>query len=378
MKIAVDFREASRLNKTGKGWYAYNLLAAVLAQDSQNEYIFYIDKLCALPEEFKKFSNIAWRRINRRSIFWHLAVLRDLKAAHGSAPADLFFATTSFIIPALAARTLKTIIIVHDLVAFLFPDHNKKAVFIEKMTLKFALKKAVKVITISENTKKDLLKKFAPSTSSLIDKIASVPAAASEKFHQMSLPEIKNFRISHNLPERFILGVGTLEPRKNFTTLIDAFAQVNQEFPNLKLIIIGAKGWKYKQIFDRVHHQDIKDKVIFRGYVAENDLVGYYNGAEIFVFPSLYEGFGIPPLEAMKCSCPIIASNAASMPEVIGTGGLLVDPADTRGLAEAIKSILVDRDLRNKLVNRGQHQSQKFSWQSSASKLIQLFRSIAR
>lgn len=365
MKIAVDFREASRPNKTGKGWYTYNLMQAVLEQDSQNEYIFYIDSAATPHAEFQKFKNITWRQINRRSIFWHLAVLRDLKKL----TPDLFFATTSFIIPALAPKTLKTIIIVHDLVAFLFPNHNKKAIFIEKMTLKFALKKAAAIITISENTKHDLINHFKKIASVPI----SVPAAASEKFYQMPLAEIKNFRSAHNLPERFLLGVGTLEPRKNFVTLIDAFAQVVQEFPNLKLIIIGGKGWKYKQIFDRVRHQDIKDKVIFSGYVGENDLAGYYNCAEIFIFPSLYEGFGIPPLEAMKSGCPVIASNKSSIPEVVSSGGLLVDPADTRGLTEAIKSILTSQDLREKLVAVGQHQSQKFSWKSSANKLQHLF-----
>lgn len=369
MKIAVDFREACREQKTGKGWYAYNLMHAVLEQDHANEYVFYINKAAQPPLDFQKFHNIAWRRINRRSIFWHLAVLRDLKRSRP----DLFFATTSFIIPALAPRPLKTIIIVHDLVAFLFPNHNKKAVFIEKLTLRPALKKAAKIITISENTKQDLISRFGEIIS-IAQKITLVPAAASEKFHQMPLAEIKTFRIQHNLPERFILGVGTLEPRKNFTTLIDAFAEAAQDFPNLKLIIIGGKGWRYKQIFDRVHHQDIRDKVIFRGYVGENDLIGYYNCAEIFVFPSLYEGFGIPPLEAMKCSCPVIASNKSSIPEVVGAGGLLVDPADTRELTEAIKSILVDRDLREKLVAAGRMQAQKFSWRNSAEKLIQLFK----
>jgi len=366
MKIAVDFREACRDNKTGKGWHAYNLMQNVLEQDADNEYIFYVDDNAAVGKI--SAPNVNWRVINKKSIFWHLAVLRELKSAPAKTQPDIFFAPTSFIIPALAPKTLKTVIIVHDLIAFLFPYHNKKAVFIEKMTCKSALKKAAAIIAISENTKKDLTSLFHPP----LEKISIIHPAASDNFKKLSKEEIEKFREKHNLPDQFILAVGTLEPRKNFTTLIEAFARAALDFPHLKLIIIGEKGWGYQQIFKRAAEQNLSDKIIFRGYVGEQDLIYYYNAAEAFVFPSLYEGFGIPPLEAMKCGCPVIASNTSSMPEVIGNAGLLIDPKNEKDLRQAIKSILTNQKLRKKLIKEGFKQSQKFSYKNSAARFLNI------
>jgi glycosyltransferase involved in cell wall biosynthesis len=358
MKIGVDFREASKKDKTGKGWFAYNLMKNVFEQDSKNQYILYTD---SIPADFSHFKNVEFRLIRGKSIFWHLKALRDLKIEKP----DLFLALTSFIIPALAPKNLKTIIVVHDLVAFLFPiKHNRKAVLIEKLTLKKALKKAIKIITISKSTESDLIKLFANKVVNLSEKITIIPCAASENFKKLSSTEQKN-------PENFkyILGVGTLEPRKNFEKLIEAFSLISKAFDYLRLVIIGGKGWGFEK--------NESDKIIFKGYVAEKDLIHYYNSAEIFVFPSLYEGFGIPPLEAMQCGCPVIASNISSMPEVIGSAGLLVNPTNAHELAEAIKSVLTNQDLRSRLVAQGLVQSQKFSYKLSAQKLIELFKKIA-
>ncbi|HBB02872.1 MAG: group 1 glycosyl transferase [Candidatus Peregrinibacteria bacterium GW2011_GWF2_38_29] len=355
MKIGVDFREASKEDKTGKGWFAYNLMKSVFEQDEQNQYILYTD---SIPADFQNHKNVEFRLIKSKSVFWHLKVLRDLKLEKP----DLFLALTSFIIPALAPKKIKTVIVVHDLVAFLFPiKHNRKAVLIEKLTLKKALKKSLKIITISKSTESDLIKLFEKKIANLSKKITIIPCAASENFKKLSSSEQKN-------PENFkyILGVGTLEPRKNFEKLIEAFNLISKTFDSLRLVIIGGKGWSFKK------HES--DRIIFKGYVAEKDLIHYYNSAEAFVFPSLYEGFGIPPLEAIQCGCPVIASNVSSMPEVIGSAGLLVNPNDAQALAEAIKSVLTNQDLRSRLVAQGLVQSQKFSYESSAQKLIKLFK----
>ncbi|KKQ71840.1 MAG: group 1 glycosyl transferase [Candidatus Peregrinibacteria bacterium GW2011_GWC2_39_14] len=357
MKIAVDFREASKKDKTGKGWFAYNLMKNVFEQDAHNQYILYTD---STPSDFPNFKNIEFRLIKSKSIFWHLKVLRDLKCEKP----DLFLALTSFIIPALAPKNLKTIITVHDLVAFLFPvKHNRKAVLIEKLTLKKALKKATSIITISKSTESDLIKLFAKKIKNLSEKITIIPCAASENFKKLSPTEQKNLE---NF--KYILGVGTLEPRKNFEKLIDAFNLISKTFPALRLVIIGGKGWSFKK------HES--ERIIFKGYATEKDLIQYYNSAEVFIFPSLYEGFGIPPLEAMQCDCPVISSNVSSMPEVIGSAGLLINPNDVHELAEAIKSVLTNQDLKRRLVAEGHIQSRKFSYKSSAQKLIKLFKKI--
>lgn len=366
-KIAIDIREAGA-EKTGKGWYTYNLVLELLKLDKKNEYLLYTD---SEKNPYREFKNAKLCVIGGKGHRWHFNVLKDLKAVKP----DLFFAPTSYIIPSLAPKWLKVIITVHDLVAFLFPaSHNAKAVLIERLTLRRAVKKASQIFVVSENTQKDLLKRFRYSH----ERIHLVPCAPSDFFREPSKPEdLARFRQKHHLPEQFILAVGTLEPRKNFGTLIKSFVLIKSRLPESKLVIVGKKGWKYKHIEEKLREYHLENDVIFPGYLEAEDLKKMYAIATVFVFPSLYEGFGIPPLEAMACGCPVVSSNVASLPEVVGDAGILIEPKNARKIADSVVSLIENDQIRNMLVERGLRRAEKFSWQHSAQAALRVFEKMA-
>lgn len=363
MKIAVDIRDAVR-QKTGKGWYVYNMVGELLALDRDNSYILYSN---SKKNPFAGFQNATLKFIESSPVKWHFKVLRDLKEEK----ADIFFAPTSYIIPAFAPKNLRVIITVHDLAAFLYPSaNNTKAMIVERLTLKRALKKASDVFVVSENTKKDLLKKFKFRE----HRIHLTPCAASQVFSgPVSEEELSAFKSEKNLPDNFLLAVGTLEPRKNFSTLIKSFVNIKKWHPGYKLVIVGKKGWKYGEIESTIKKYGLEKEVIFPGYLKDADLKKMYKLAKVFVFPSLYEGFGIPPLEAMASGCPVISSNRASMPEVIGDAGLLIDPTNAYKLADAVSGLLENENVRNMMVERGYRQAEKFKWENGARTALDVF-----
>lgn len=368
MKIAIDIREAGH-EKTGKGWYTYNLVQEILKLDQSNQYLLYTDNN---KNPFSNFKNAEIKNIPEKSWKWHFKVKKDLLLQK----ADLFFAPTSYIIPAFIPKNFPVVITVHDLVAFLFPStHNTKAVLIERLTLKKALKKANHVFVVSDNTKTDLLKKFKYPQ----NQVHLVPCAPADFFRKpVPAEELVEFKQKLNLPENFILAVGTLEPRKNFSTLIKSFVIIKRKYPDYKLVIVGKKGWKYHLIEKTLQHYNLEKDVIFPGYLEDLELQKIYSVAKIFVFPSLYEGFGIPPLEAMASGCPVVSSNVASLPEVIGDSGLLIDPKNAHNLADAVISLIENDKIRAMLIERGYRRVQKFTWENSAKVALYVFESMKK
>lgn len=370
MKIAIDVRDADG-ERTGKGFFSYGLVSNILAQDKENQYILFSDKKNnPFAVQLEGRDNIKFKFLPLTGLKWHLEALKELKVEKP----DLYFAPTSFIIPAFAPKWLKTIIVVHDLVAFLFPrNHSKKAVFIERLTLKRALRRAFKVFVVSENTQNDLIKLFNYPKSHTVE----VPCALNDLYRtEIDPKESEKIRTKFKLPEKFILAVGTLEPRKNFANLIKSFVLVKRKYPDYKLVIVGKKGWKHGEIDRAIRQFKLQEDVIFPGYMKDAELHHTYHLAEVFVFPSLYEGFGIPPLEAMASGCPVVASNVASLPEVVGDAGLLIDPKNAVKIADAIISLIEDKQVRNMLLERGFHRVQKFSWVNSAAIAIEAFNSM--
>ena len=353
--------------KAGKGYYAAHLVDEILKKDKVNQYILYTD--CPV-EIYQSFENAETRPIYKKNLFWHKAVLKDAYKEG----LDVYFSPTSYIIPAIHnPKKLQVVMTVHDLVAFLFPSrHNKKAVFTEKLTLQTALKKVVKVLSVSENTKRDLVRRFK-CDDELVDIVSN---AASDIYEPIPEDIYDHFSEAHNIPEKFIFCAGTLEPRKNYPTLLRSFALVIEEFPDIKLLIAGKRGWMFDEIYKTVHDLGIEDNVRFLGYVPERNLVYLYNLATVFVWPSLYEGFGIPPLEAMQSGCPVITSNTSSLPEVVGEGAITVNPNDEEALADAIVEVLKNSEFSKELIRKGFRQSRKFSWKLSADRFLDIIKAL--
>jgi glycosyltransferase involved in cell wall biosynthesis len=361
-KIAIDIRE-TLAKKTGKGWYTFVLAKHLFKLSPETEFVLYTT---TKNPEFESFRNVRQVVIKARGFLWHLRALGHLKKEKP----DIYWAPTSFIIPALAPKSITTVITVHDIVAFLFPQgHNRKAVFLERLTLRRALHKAAKIMVVSRNTKADLIKLFDIPEND----IEVAPCSASAQFTTITdQKELTKVRQKFNLPEQFLLGVGTLSPRKNFIRFIKAFNSLSENYPDTHLVIVGNKGWN----FDDVLKEGSRDKVHLIGYVEAEELVALYNMAKVFVFPSLYEGFGIPPLEAMSCGCPVVTSNISSLPEVVGDSALLIDPYSTEEIAGAIGTLLSNPELHQELSRKGLRQATKFSWGNSAKKLIEVFQNL--
>jgi glycosyltransferase involved in cell wall biosynthesis len=260
-----------------------------------------------------------------------------------------------------AAWAGPSVVTIYDLSFVRFPRafNALNRVYLTAAT-RAAAKRARVVFTISEHTRRDIVR------------LLSVPArrvvvtypAADERFGVLPTEEVVAFRRARDLPEVFIFAVGTLEPRKNVVGLLEAYARLPR--PRPPLYIGGGSGWRFSPIFDTVERLGLRDQVTFLGFVAEDELTHWYNAARLFAFPSLYEGFGLPVLEAMACGTPVITSNAASLPEVGGEAAILVDPLDTEQLARELQRVLDDDQLRLEMRAAGRIQATRFNWRAMA------------
>jgi len=289
---------------------------------------------------------------------------------------DIFY-SPDFVLPPL--RHGKTMLTIHDLSFMRYPectDANLR-VYLNKVVPR-SVQRADLVLADSQHTKDDLTELLGVEA----NRVQVIYPGVEARFRPIEDRAIlEQVRKRYNLPSQFILGLGTLQPRKNFTRLIEAFAdlrsfdlaQDRSAICDLRLVIAGGKGWLYEEIFATVERLGLGEQVVFPGFVADEDLPALYNLADLFVFPSLYEGFGLPPLEAMACGTPVITSNASSLPEVVGGAGLMVEPTDVESLAQAMRRVLEDESLQQEMIAKGLEQANQFTWEKAAVKLFSLY-----
>lgn len=227
---------------------------------------------------------------------------------------------------------------------------------------------AAHVVTISESGRDDVHRHFGVP----LDRISIVSPGVDSIFRPRSTASVEDFRRRQELPQDVILHVGTLQPRKNIPMLIDAFADLARD--DVTLVLVGGKGWFYDEIFDRVHALGLKGRVRFPGYVPDDELPLWYNAASALVFPSHYEGFGMPVLEAMACGTPVIAARTSAIPEAAGNAALLFDSNDRVALRQRLASVLDDPSLTAKMREQGLMQARRYSWRSSARKMLEIYR----
>lgn len=283
----------------------------------------------------------------------------------------IFHATNFITLPTIKAINIVT---VHDLAFLRYPETTDERIYRHHTTwLPYSLKQADHIIVDSYQTKQDLIDYLSVEE----HRISVVYLAADEKFTRKTDEEIKKVRKKYALPDSYILFVGTVEPRKNLITLIEAFSILRDKYHvKEKLVVVGARGWKSSSLFRRIDELHIGDNVIFTGYVDDRDLPAAYSGASIFVFPSLYEGFGLPILEAMQCEVPVVASSVSSIPEVLGDAGILVNPFDADEWAESIYGLLQNEMLRGIFVQRGLKRVSNYSWRKVAEETLSVYRMV--
>jgi glycosyltransferase involved in cell wall biosynthesis len=281
---------------------------------------------------------------------------------------DLFHGT-NYALP--RSRQARLVVTIHDLSLVRHPHLGTAALsgFVRRMTR--SVIEATRVIAVSDATRRDLVDLLAVSP----DTIRVVHNGYDPRFQPLPASAARHrVRERYNLVDPYILHVGTLEPRKNLDMLIRAYAHLRRE-PHIAhgLVLVGDRGWKYEPIFRLVEQLGLRDAIRFTGAVPADDLPALYNAADLFVYPSLYEGFGLPPLEAMACGTPVVTSNVSSLPEVVGDAALLLDPHDEGGLVEAMARGLADVELRQHLRERGFEQARQFSWERCARETLAVY-----
>jgi glycosyltransferase involved in cell wall biosynthesis len=351
----------------GINWYIYNLLRHLPQVAGHYRYTAFLSESRFSPEPPLAVcrSRLPTARAPVR-IFWEQAIQ---PAALRRAEVDLLHAM-AFVSPLLAP--CPAVVTVYDLSFLRFPErfHPLKRLYLRLFT-QWSVRRARRVIAISESTQQDVVRLLGKPA----DWVDVVPCGVDRRFKPQTPAAVRAFRQQQGLPERFILFLGTLEPRKNIVLLLKAYAQLvaRSGDPPPKLIIAGGKGWFCQEIFAAVEQLDLANRVIFPGYVPEEEKPLWYSAAEIFIYPSLFEGFGLPPLEAMACGTPVIVSDTSSLPEVVGDAGLKVPPTDATALAEAMATLLHHPATRAEWRERGLKQAARFSWLDTARQTVHVY-----
>jgi glycosyltransferase involved in cell wall biosynthesis len=364
VRIGIDAR---KLQDFGIGTYIRNLLRELAKLDRQTEYVLltkpeHMDVAKTLGENFRAVPDSSGQYSIAEQISVPFAVRRER--------VDLFHAT-HYVLPALTPS--RSVVTIHDCIHLMFPDYmrNRLGYAYARASLYTAAHKSDRIFTVSEQSKRDILKFFNVPP----EKIVVTPNAIDDRFSVPPSEEhVMQIRERYQLSHSYLLYVGNIKPHKNLERLIEAFHLVrSQGRSELELIIIGDEISKLQSLRRAIHKYDIHRSVRFLGYVPDNTLAVLYRLASVFVFPSLYEGFGLPPLEAMASGTPVVTSNVSSLPEVVGDAAVLVDPYSAEAIADGILSVLRSTHLRDDLRERGLKRAQEYSWARSVQRVRDIY-----
>jgi len=375
MRIAIDYTAAIRQG-AGIGNYVRSLVDAMLAQDSRNHYTLLTSGRPTREHPFPKADNVRGRSIiipdRYLNILWYRWRL-PLHATFFTGQADIYHGP-DFVLPPINGKVRK-VVTVHDLAFLEHPEYAvpQLAAFLKKVVPE-AVAAADVVAAVSQSTSQTLIEHFRIPP----EKITIIPNGIRSYFRRITDPILlAATRHKFGLKHPLVLGVGTLEPRKNHLGLIKAFhkaqsAAGNRSRPAM-LALAGGPGWLYNETQQLIAKLKLENKIRFLGRVSELELITLYSMADVFAFPSFFEGFGVPPIEAMACGAPVVTSNTSSLPEVVGDAALLIDPYNTGELARAMLQVLENEQLREELRQKGYARAQHFTWPTSASKMLSVY-----
>lgn len=393
MRIGIDVRSLLDIEPSGVGEYTFNLLKNIFDEDNENQYVLFYnifkksaDRL--LVDNFKDiYANVEVKAYNFPNRIFNPFVqyFNYPKIDKLIGGVDVFFAPNLHFLS--LSKNCKKVVSVHDISFRIYPDlfSYRKNVWHSSMVINPSrfITKADKILAVSENTKRDIIKYYHIPEEKIIVTHLSVSEdfklikdkLNSEDF-KAKQTELKN---KYKLPDNFLLTLSTLEPRKNITSVIIAFEKLKRQnlekYKDLELVIAGGRGWKCKDIYKKVENSEFNNQIKLLGYIDRKDKPYIYNAASLFVWPSFYEGFGIPPLEAMASGTVVVTSAVSSLPEVVEDAALIINPFNIAEITKAIDLVLSSPELRSQLVDMGFKQVDKFSWKKTAAKTLQVIKS---
>lgn len=354
-------------NRVGSSEFCFRILVDLERIDKSNNYIIYLPvrPTSDMPRERE---NWHYEIISSRRLWTFFGLTRTLLTKKSNL--DIFFSPTHY---APLLFNIPQVISILDVSYGYFPElFNKIDLYKLALWGRYSVRRARKIITISKASKDDIIRMYQTKPEKVDVVYPGVKDFREFKMNRDDL--LKKYQVS--VP--YILFVGTLQPRKNIERLIEAFSLVKKKKEDLKLVIIGKKGWMFEEVLNAPKKYNVESSIIFLDSVSDSDLSGFYENAEVFVLPSLYEGFGLPILEAMKLGCPVIASKVSSLPEAGGDAALYFDPKNVSDIEKKLLEVLEDTVLREKMKEKGYVQVKKFSWEKAARETLEVLKSAAK
>jgi len=370
LHIAIDAHSVGA-GLGGNETYATNLIEALADIDSVNRYTLYVTK----KEAVERFAN-RWPNVHLRLTLPHTPLVRiplTLTVELRRRPVDILHVqyTSPPFTPCPVVNTI------HDLSFEHLPETFKRRSWRQmRLTIRRSAQSAAHILTDCDFARDDILKTYGIAP----ERVTAVPLAAAVRFSPVrDERELDRVRNKYGINGKYILTVGSIQPRKNIPRLIRAYSMLCSERnlePLPKLVVVGKRGWLYEDTLATAESSTVRDRIILTGYVDDKDLPALYSAASCFVYPSYFEGFGIPPLEAMRCGTPTITGDRTCFPEIIGDAGLMVDPFDERAIMRGIARVLTEQTLRDELIEKGLERANSYDWLKTARQTLDVYESV--
>lgn len=371
MRIAIDAHSIGT-ELGGNESYASNLIEALAEIDSINDYTLFVTR----REALERFKN-RWPNFSVRATLPHTPLIRiplTLSAELRKNPVDVLH--VQFTAPPFAPCPVVTTI--HDLAFEHLPQTFKRRSSMQlRLTVRSTARRAAHIITVSEYSRRDIMETYGVAPERISVTLESAPASFAPVTDEKELAHVRNL---YGIEGDYILSVGSIQPRKNLGRLIAAYSGLRHARPEGKLpqlVLVGKCAWLYDETLRTIKELEVSNSVILTGYVPKDHLPALYSGALFFVYPSYFEGFGLPPLEAMKCGAAVIVGNKTSLPEVVGDAGLLVDPFDVNDIAGAMEKLMGDAGFRSRLRAKGLERAKLFDWRETARRTLGVYEKAA-
>lgn len=371
MLIGLDGNEANVKERVGSGQYAFELLYLFTKNKNHQFTVFLKDQ--PVPDLPKESSNFKYKVFGPKKFWTQFALPLNLTFAQKP---DVFFSMGHY-----GPRFSKVpyVVTIHDLSYLHYPEMFRKNDLYQLTSWSgYSIKNSSQIITVSQTTKEDIIKNYKVSPEKIT---VTYEGYNKQKFKPQPKEKVGKIKRVYRIKGDYILLVGTLQPRKNISRLIEAFYKLTHHSSfitdHLSLVIVGKKGWLYEPIFQKVKDLGLVKKVIFTDYVPDEDLPPLISGAKVYILPSLWEGFGIPVIEAQASGVPVVVSNASSLPEIIGESGILVDPESVESIAGGIEKVLIDNNIKSDLIKKGFDNIKRFSWAKCADETLSVLEKVA-